>query len=721
MILMKILLFSNYNPFALSLISRLNKEGHQVFVVTGSDVKDQRKPKDVFQEYAFKFTSSSLPYILKNIAPDIAIFGGSLDNLAEYNAGITNIMLSLNEIKLGKLLYISSLSIFSGSKEQIINENTEPIPLSDRDKTILTGERIVREYSQIKDYQVTIVRLSEMYGHYKNSYLENNICTEICKKMIRNETIELLSKQAHHLLYIEDAVDGVYKVMQNEGEKNKVFHVVGEENIYLETEIIDHLKTAIPYETKVTFVEKEGAVKNTKYRTDKMKALGFNEKYQLKDKIEELYYLIEKGEKRADLLEGKHESILGRLFKINDRVKDKMLPYLENSMFFIFLNVFICLTRSMSFHEVVDVYLLYVVVISLIYGFEQSVFTIILSVLAKLYITIYLNIETLSLVNEYLYMWILFIFTIGVLVGYLKEQYKIKYTDMVDEQHYLEEQLEDVKKINEINIEVKELYESRLLNYGDSFGRIYEITSKLDLVEPQAIIFKAIRVIQNIMDTERVSIYISSGNDSFYRLIASSAKKTRNFSTSLRTSDYGRIFEKMAKQEIFVNTDLDPDYPMMAGGIYKSGHLQSIIMIWSIPFENNNLYQMNIFEITCRLIESKLNVAYEYMSNISSSYGFKYGNMLDGESFAKTLELYRLGQEEGIVDYSLLTLIKNEQMNREGFVDCVKNNVRETDYIYEKEPEIYVLLANTNKKDSQFVIDRLEAEQLIVKEGECIE
>lgn len=693
-----------------------------MFVVTGSQTKRRKKPKDVFQEYHFNYASQSLPYILKNINPNVAIVGAPLDNYAEYTAGMTNILVTLKNTNIDQLIYLSSLSVFSGSRALEINERTTPQPVSEREKTILLGEKICLEYSKDQDYRVNIIRFSEVYGASKNHYLEENICTTLCQQVINNEQIEIFTNKSHNLLYMDDAVDGLYKVMVAKSEGNEIYHVASEpDNTYLETEIMASLQNAIPYETKINIIENDQYIANKKYVTAKIQTLSFNEKYQLKDRIEELYHTIRKGEKRAFLVGSRQESILGRIFDIDSKVMDRVLPYVENIVFFVLLNLFIYFTRTLNFHEVVDVYLLYIVIASLIYGFEQSIFTIMLSVLGKIYLTIYSDISALSLVNEYMYMWILFVFAIGAMVGYLKEQYKIKYADMIDENKYLEGQLVDIKAINTLNAEVKELYESRLLNYTDSFGKTHEITSKLDLVEPQAIIFKAVQVIQEIMNTDEVSIYISSGNNNFFRLIASSADKSRKLSASLQTSEYIRIFEKMEKKEIYVNTTLDPDYPMMAGGIYKNDHLQSIVMIWSLPFESNNLYQMNVFEVTCRLIESKLNVAYSYMSNLGSSYEFKYENMLDKQSFEKTLEIYELGFDEGIVDYSLLTVQKDPKAPREAFVDQLKKNIRETDYMYEDELFTKILLTNTDAIGAQYVIDRLENDGLTVEAGERVE
>lgn len=631
-------------------------------------------------------------------------------------------MLALNDTDIQQLIYLSSLSVFSGNSALEITEQTIPQPLSDSDKTIFLGEKICLEYSNKQNYLTHIFRFSELYGASENDYLKGNICTRYCQKMIQDEEIEVFTNKRHYLLHIDDAVDGLYKVMTSGATEGEIYHVVGDEKYsYLEPEIMACLRKEIPYETKVKVVENDQEVTNKKYPNDKIKKLSFREKYKLKDKIGEIYYTILKGEKRFSIIDSEKESLLGRLFTIDSKVKDRILPYVENILFFIILNIFVYFTRTMSFHEVVDVYLLYIVVISLIYGFEQSVFTIMLIVGAKIYLTIYSNIEALTLTNQYMFMWILFIFTIGTMVGYLKEEYKIKYADMTDEKKYLEDQLAAIKEINAINIEVKELYESRLLNYTDSYGRIHEIAAELDAVEPQGIIFKAIRVIQKIMDTEEVSIYIASGNNRFFRLMASSAEKTRELSASPKTSEYIRLFEKMEQKEIYVNTDLDPNYPMMAGGIYKNGDLQSIVMIWSLPLESHNLYQMNIFEVTCRLIESKLNVAYEYMSNINTSYQLKYENMLDEHSFEETLTIYRLGREEGIVEYALLELEKDEALTREEFINRINKNIREADYMFVREKSAQILLTNTDQQGAQLVVNRLKTAGLTVKEGAVIE
>lgn len=684
--------------------------------------KGRLKPRGVFQEYDFKYDSKSLSYIVENTDADIAIFAGKIFSLPKYLYSVTNVMLSLKNSSIKKYIYISSLSVFDGNREKIIDEETEAFPISDKDKTVLMGEKICRDYTVDQDFDVNIVRLSKVYGSYRNSYLKRNICTDVCRKIINDEEIEVFRDREYNVLYLDDAVDAIYKVMNDDSEKYEIYHIASKKSrANLEEDIIDSLKDKGGYDKDIKLVEDNKNIINRDYRIDKIEKLGFTEKYELEDKIEDLYSVIKKDTENLSIVDDEKISIFCRIFNIDDRIKNKIFPFFENLAFFILLNLFIFITRDMNFHKVLDLYLLYVIVIGLIYGYEQTIFTVVLSVFSRVWLMFYGS-SYLSLSNDFIYVWILQIFGVGILVGYLKEQYKLKYIDMKDRNEYLSSQLEDIKDINQSNKEIKELYEKRLLNYKDSFGKTYEVIAELDLISPSAIIFKSIKVIENIMETKDVSIYISSGNPDFFRLVASSAQRQGKDGASLRVMDYRKVFERLAKKEIYSNAGLDPNYPVMASGIYKKDQLRSVIMIWDISFENNNLYQMNIFGIVSRLIEGNLNVAYEYMQNLNLAYDLKYNNVLDERTFESNLELYRASLKEGIVEFYLLKVKKDINISQENFIDILQKSIRETDYIGIREDgETSILLVNTNEEESQYVVDRLERIGIEVEKSELSE
>lgn len=716
------MLFSSYNAISLSLISRLSKEGHKVFVVNEGLEKGKLKPRGVFQEYDFRYDSKSLSYIIDNTDAEIAIFAGKIFSLPKYLYSVTNVMLSLKNSSIKKYIYISSLSVFDGNRESIVDEETEAFPITDKDKTILMGEKICRDYAVDQDFDVNIVRLSKVYGSYRNVYLKRNICTDVCRKIIDDQEIEVFRDRKYNLLYLDDAVDAIYKVINDDSDKYEIYHVASKkERANLEEDIIESLKDEVDYSKEIKIVEDKTNIIDKEYRIDKIEKLGFLEKYELEDKIGELYSVIKKDRERLSIVGDERISIFCRVFNIDDKIKNKIFPFVENLAFFILLNLFILITKDMNFHKVLDLYLLYVIVIGLIYGYEQTIFTVVLSVFSRVWLILYGN-PYLSLGNDFIYVWILQIFGVGILVGYLKEQYKLKYMDMKDRNDYLYSQLEDIKEINQSNKEIKELYEKRLLNYKHSFGKTYEIIAELYLISPSAIIFKSIKVIEDLMETKNVSIYVSSGKSEYFRLLAASAQRQGIDKASLKLSDHDKIFERLAKKEIYSNASLDPNLPVMASGIYKKNELRSVIMIWDLAFENNNLYQMNIFGVISRLIEGNLNVAYEYMQNLNLAYDIKYNNVLDQRTFETNLELYRASLKEGIVEFYLLKVKKDVHISQENFIDILHKSIRETDYIGVKENgEIDILLVNTDEEESQYVVDRLELIGIDVEKSELCE
>ena len=724
----KILIFGNYNPLILSLISRLDREGHTVFTVTGREKKSSRKPRGVFQEYNFSYNSESIEYIIKTVDADVAVFEGAIDRLvelenqpskiSEYLAAITNIVLCLKDSSVKKLIYLSTLNVFSGNTEDVISETTVPNPRKNIEKTVLMGEDVCRSYDRERDFKVSIIRVSQIYGHFRDEYLRGNICTEVCKKALENEPIEIFKGRDHNLLFVDDVVDGIYKVLNHEGRAFEIYHLANEKDrVCTAKDIIEIFKENTSYKGEVKTIEMDDYTLNKEYDLSKIKSLNFKEKHRLEDKIDDLYDTIKKSLRQRDILSTDNISIFTRIFKTESAIKKRIFPFIENLLFFIILSIIIYFTKDMAIHKVIDVYLLYVVIIGLIYGYEQSVFAVILSVIYKLYTTFVIGTSDSVLPDYYVYMWILQLFTIGILVGYLKEQYKIKYLDMKDENAYLDLQLNNIKDINRSNEEIKDLYERRLLNYKDSFGRIYDIISKLDTIEPQGVIFKSIGVIGDVMDTKDVSLYIYSGNSNFFRLMASSSKQSKTLISSLKVSDYTDMFDKLLDHKIYINHNLDPRYPIMAGGTYKAGKLQTIIMIWTLPFENNNLYQVNIFGIVCKLIERSLNIGYEYIESISRNYNKKNDNIVDRESFNKIVNLYKAGAEENIVDFFLIGVEIDTDIDRSEFNEILKSCIRETDFIGEgKKDTMRILLTNTNEEQSKFVIERLRSKKIDIVE-----
>jgi nucleoside-diphosphate-sugar epimerase len=707
----------------------LNKEDYKVFVVTGNDKKKKSKPLEVFQEYNFTYDSDSISYILKSIEADIVIFTGALDGnfylenepnqASKYMAGITNVIAGCKDSTIKKFIYISSCSVFDSNPELLITEDTEPIPINNSGKAILMGEEICKNYHKKVNFTISIARVSEIYGKYKDEFLEHNICTSICKEAIEYNKVKVYNNKQHNLIYVDDVVDCIYRITKENSYENTTYHITSQgTSVYLETRLAELLEEIEGKKIQVDIMEPLNNYINHNYQSENIRKLGFNEKYDIKAGMKNVQAVIKKQSANVNVKNKVKSHLIGHLFKFSDKTTSKIFPLVENILFFLLMEVFAVLTRSLSFHKSVDVYLLYVIIIALIYGYLNAAFAALFSIIGKIYIALSWDSQYIAVNENNIYLWILQIFTIGMLVGYLKDKYKRKYEDLNDEKNHLQLELKNIKDINNSNIEIRSLYEKRLINYKDSFARIYDIVSKLDVIEPERVIFKTVNVMCEIMNTQDVSIYTCDRNSQFCRLMAASSDKAKIMKKSIRLSSHNDLYIKLNKKEIYVNNTLNPDYPMMAGGTYKDGHIQTIVMIWSLPFENNNLYEMNIFGVLCKLVEKTMDKAYEYMENINESHNWRYQGILNAEAFGKILKIYKYGDKENLIDFSLLKVQPDNGITEEDFYNLLKGQVRNMDYIgVNSNDETYILLANSNQDEAEYVMDRLRKNQILVEIG----
>jgi nucleoside-diphosphate-sugar epimerase len=722
--LIKILVFGKYDVFTLSLISRLYKEDYKVFVVTGNAKKDRAKPIEVFQEYNFTYDSESILYILRSIEAEIVIFSGALDSCfdlknkpneaSKFIAGITNVMIHCKNTNIKQFLYISSCSVFSGNAEGIVTEEIEPIPISNRDKAILMGEKICTSYHKDVNFDVTIVRVAEIYGKYKNEVLEENICTSICKEMVQDGKVTVHYNLLHNLVYVDDVIECIYRIIKAPVDENTIYNIAPQDSTaYLEEQLVELLEDISGKKIEIDVREYKEESRSHIYQSENIKKLGFSEKYDIKKGLKNVYTVIEQQLPKVSKKDERILSLISDMFRVSEKSKNRLLPLIENTLFFLLIQCFVVFTMNFHFHQVVDVYLLYVILVALIYGYMHSALAVLLSIVGKLYIALLYNSQFTAVDDYGIYLWILQIFSIGVLVGYLKDKYKRKFRDVNDEKDQLQLELANIKDINRGNIEIRSLYEKRLLNYKDSFARIYDIVSQLDAIEPERVIFKSINVIAGIMETHDVAIYTCDKNSQFCRLMAASSINAKKMKKSIKISSYEDIYAKLNRQEIYVNKTLNPNYPAMVGGTYKDGALQTIIMILSLPFENNNLYEVNIFGVLCKLVEKTMDRAFMYLENVNKSYNRKYEGIMDAEAFEKLLQLYMYGEKEKLVDFSLLKVESYMDMNEETFFTLLRQKVRDTDYIgINSNNETYILVTNSNMEEANFVIDRLSKSQI---------
>jgi len=544
-------------------------------------------------------------------------------------------------------------------------------------------------------FEMSVLRYPEIYGDYTtHSY---DICGRLMTDFQGDEAVVIEADKKHRVIYVKDAVDSMMRVMQSAADEG-VYLIPG--SVYTERQILNILKKIVS--------QGENEIKELSHHplllqeidTHQQEDMGFSEKYSLEAGLKEFCKLCEKEsglEQKAD----KQKSIL----------KGKIVPILENVGLFLVVTLLCALLRGTWLETVVDFYLLYVVVIAIVYGCAHALLATLLTMIAKM-----AEILIMGSAFEYAaFTDILQILIVGVAVGYMHDQYKRTKDDLEDEKKYYQSELVDITRIYDGNRYVKEVYEKRLVNYENSLVRVYEATSRLDFWEPQKVIFQALDVASELMEMKDVAIYIAGTNSDYLRLAASSSELAKGMGKSIQINDDFFMKSQLVERSVYRNKHVESTYPSYACGIYDEDNLSAIVMLWTSDLSQINLHESNMLALICRLIERSMKHAAVYWNRLASQY-IEGTQVLREEEFEKMRRICEEGQEQNKLEYVTLRMAEDMDENRvKSLYDRIASLVRQTDIIGISGKQLCIMLMNTNRKESEYVVKRFEEDGIPIK------
>lgn len=705
---MKVLICGEYGIYCRELISRLKKEKHDIFVITGSEKARREKPRSgVFQEYNFSYRSKNIGTIMKNVQADVLLIMGICDTKftwqdinqesVRYLTSITNILMSAKEAGIKQVIYCSSLGIYDGCEDEVIDKDTDFEANSILMQTVIQTEYMCAEQNIPGEFEICVIRYPEVYGDYKTHNC--NICTRLMETFFTSTEMEIEAGRQHRVLYVNDAVDVLMRVfLCKEREKN--YLIPG--TVYTERQLIDAVKNVIP--------GRETRINEAVYKTiplpgiedPHLERLGIYEKYSLEDGLRELFKIYEK-EKNLEIKEEKKKSV----------IKDKLIPLLENVGLFLLMTLLTYLLKDTWFGSIADLYLIYVVIIAVVYGCAHALFATLLTLLAKIGEILI----TGGAFDYAAFTGILQVLVIGVVVGHMRDKYRRKNGDLEDEKKYYQSELVDMTRIYDGNRYVKEIYEKRIVNYENSMVRVYEASSQLDFWEPQKVIFQAVDVARELMGIDDVAIYITGSNTGYLRLAAASSEEARQMGKSIHADENFFMGRQLVERTVYRNRDLESSLPSYACGIYDREKLNAIIMLWTKDLTKINLYESNMLALICRLIEASMNHAATYWNRLANQY-IEGTNVLKEEEFDKMYQICQEGSKQNKLEYTALRVPGPYLQSRgaEGYTQ-IASLIRQTDIIGERDGDICILLMNTNEKEADYVIQRFQNAGVRVENG----
>lgn len=702
------------------LIERLYREKCDIYTIAGRRSKEKAAKLPHHSIFEFATDGQDVKYIIQCVQPDTVIFMGAQDDAFDWKDDMTasafgsqliNALFCCKTNQVGHFIFLSTMSVFGKNCGEAMTEETEPETDRIKDMILYNGECLCKLYEG-GGMKVTILRFPLVYGPTHFVYEKLNPIEEMFFDAKKRGSIKSAGYGSFMTIYVSDAVDAVYKTIMKKNCTQNLYHVEGK-RVTSNEELVDFLTneagisvSASPGEKKSKKLSLNGTKFIEEFRYSPLIDLEEGLKRTGKFVVNHYEELNEK-ELTAEEREQKRESEQFRedLFTILRKGR----KIIENIALFALALFVTYQFGSMDMFSGVDFMLLYVLAAAAALGIGHSVLAVVLATGGNLYLRMLETGQGISAaVSQYSFIFrFLFYFIVAIMISYSILRYKLSMKEQDEQMKDLQEEYELIYDVNKTNVEIKKVFEDRLINYGDSIGKIYNIVSELDVLDPEKIAVASLGVVQKIMNVEDVCIY-QAGQGEYFHFIEATTPDARNMNKAIKLLDYPMMKQALNTRDIFVNHQVGTELPRMAAPIYSENKLIYIIMLWNMEFEQLNTYQKNLFLVLAKIITSSLEKGYQYEEIGRQQKYYENTNVMFPEIFRQQIveKLKDVSYEQA--EYSVIQINMKER-SLEELSDRLKSLVRDEDKIgkMEDEDEFVYILAHASYSDSAFVVNKL--------------
>ena len=574
-------------------------------------------------------------------------------------------------------------------------------------KTLLVSEmeNLSREYAKLYKITVKIIRSPYLYSEqYEKDFL-NTVFREISAE--QKITFQEDESQRMFFMSMQDLAELMYKIFDNWDEDEEILNIAdGFDHCFKDlgdklTELCPHLKVSYARYSIMENMLKDDKIIRYKY--------GWFPKISILEELPELY---EHYQERNNIKEGRLDSLKHIISKHKAAVRAA-----EFAAFFILFELLNGIAGNQAQFKMIDLRLLFVVLFGSMYGINYGI-----AAAAA---------ESLSLIRAFeaegsswyvLFYepsnWIPFIFyfAVGAICGYIRMKNKDNVQFIKEENNLLQEKFLFTREMYQETIEDKNLYKKQILGSKDSFGKIFDITRKLDVIQPQELYIETIRVLEDVLENKTFGLYTLNRENGYGRLETASAQVQGNYPNSIKLSEYSAAMEELENGNVWANREFLENYPMYMAGVRKNGELVMLICIQQVSREQMSLYFLNLFKILSGLVETSLLRALEYQKAVEYRQYVKGTHILKTEYFEERLKVQHDMREQKLASYVLLK-VEYSEMSLQKADEILRSKVRENDvWGISESKELYLMLVQTDKEALPNILARLKQAGLVCRQ-----
>lgn len=714
---MNVLLIGGASQIMDAMVDVVNKNGHKSYLLMEGGKKSSAY-KHAFEKYNFPYEDESVKDIIKSIKPEVVLFMGAQDTafdwegkgsreLARYTGAVTNILSVYASVAKGRFIYLSSDEIYGDSYVSNIPEEMMPAPKGYKAMAIMQGEGICESYRKLQGIETIVLRLDHLYGLPQKGQKEGDVCFRMCREALRTGTISADSRNIFSMLHVKDAAAFIYSVMNAKEHNETCYHMSSMKELN-ELELANIIREEAGFHVEIL---EHAADESRRCILNGDKFIGEYGICAITGYQKEIGEIIQYMRRYKDSFVSSQEADRGAAKKdsknMNTVIKS-LIPFAENlicCVFFYFLNSQAAGSRYLGR---LDFLLLYVLLFAIVHGQQQAILSALLAVFG------YFLQQTSGrsgfevLLDYNTYVWTAQLFIVGMAVGFTRDRmYHIR-EEQEEEIRFLQRRVKNIEEINDSNVRMKQGFETELVNQRDSLGRIYEVTSRLERYEPEEILFYAAEILEELMDTRDVAIYLVA-NKGYARLFSSTSAQARQLGSSFAYASSGELYETLKDHRVYINHTMDKSLPMMASAVFSQDEMQFIFMVWGLPWQRMNLAEANRLTITGALIQNSVVRARRYLEALKEQRYLEGTNTMNKEAFTPLVNAFLDARNRGLTECVLLEILTGKE-NYKQADRVLGENMRQTDYLgILEDGSLYVLLANTDEEKSEGVAERFHA------------
>ncbi len=703
---MKVVYIGGQNPLSEALIERMIKEGNDMYVISDSSYK--RKIKTVFQYRFYQVTpkGDAIQRVLRSIAPDWVLFaGGKLmdsalsghfeENVAEMTL-LSSVLRALscmeNERTKVKMLLLSSTEVYGNTEEKSLDEKALLCPASEKGILYAQEERMLELYGYQSGIDTVVLRVSDLFCE-KVSEGGSDFLSEAFDTVLGVSDQRMAQEQLLQPLHVSDLADAVKRVM--DAGRQSVYNAVGSFTISAQElyALIENKLGVKMLQGGEVAVQKQVLAENDRLKRE----LEWTDFKQLKDLFAENRIEYEK-------------KITKREEKKTFRVPIGLRRTIENLAVFAVFFAMDLLCETHTLFSQMNWMLLYVVLVSLFLGIRQSAFAVMLAGVAHLTIQ---NQSILEMTNFYSYagsvLTIMEFVFLGLAVSYTMDTLREEKRNFALELELLRGDYQELRRIDEENVLIKNAYETRLLDSESGLPRLYQVVQKLMVLHPDRIFMEMMQVISEMVHTDTVAVYrVSNVEDSTYLRLINALQEMAGKSWNIK--EHQGIQKAMQTGELYQGNVWKGEPAIVLPVMYQ-GKCTVLIRIDTLPYESQTLYHMNLLKTLSLMLTEAVGRALDYEELARRQHYIEGTDILNPETFVEYVQLAKEKSRKHMAEYCIMELACTGNMERA--YHQIAPILRNTDYLgIDEEGTLYVLLNNTGTADAENLGKRLSANQI---------